>query len=76
MDTMQNQNMCNCNACNACKCHHHKVLGLLVILFGLTFLLGNWGILSLTTVNLVWPMLVILAGLMKLIEKMGMCKCC
>jgi len=58
------------------KCHHHKVMPILVILFGLTFLLGTWGTLSPDTVNIVWPILVIVAGLMKLAEKSGMCKCC
>jgi len=70
MENMQgNQNVC-------CKCHHHKVIPVLVILFGLTFLLGTWGTLSSDTVNIVWPVLVILAGLMKLCSKSGMCKCC
>ena len=59
-----------------CACHHHKVAPILVILFGLTFLLGTWGTLSWGTVHTVWPILVIIAGLMKLADKMGMCKCC
>ena len=59
-----------------CQCHHHKVMPVLVVLFGLTFLLGTWGTLSSDTVNIVWPILVIAAGLMKLSSKSGMCKCC
>ncbi len=61
---------------NMCKCHHHKAMPVLVILFGVTFLLGNWGTFSQETVNVIWPVLVILAGLMKLGNKSGMCKCC
>jgi len=61
---------------NMCKCQHHKVMPVFVILFGLTFLLGYWGTLSWGTVNTIWPILVILGGLMKWTEKSGMCKCC
>ena len=61
---------------NMCKCPHHKVMPVLVILFGVTFLLGYWGTLSWGMVNTVWPILVILAGAMKLADKSGMCKCC
>lgn len=61
---------------NMCKCPHHKVTPVLVVLFGLTFLLGTWGTLSWGAVNVIWPVLVILAGAMKLAEKSGMCKCC
>ncbi|OGZ70132.1 MAG: hypothetical protein A3F47_02200 [Candidatus Staskawiczbacteria bacterium RIFCSPHIGHO2_12_FULL_38_11] len=67
MDNMQN---------NVCKCPHHKVVPILVVLFGLTFLLGQWGIISWGAVNTIWPVLVILAGLMKIADKSGMCKCC
>ncbi len=61
---------------NVCKCPHHKVMPILVILFGLTFLLGAWDVLNENTVGIVWPVLVILAGAMKLGERSGMCKCC
>ena len=61
---------------NVCKCHHHKVMPLLIVLFGLAFLLGQWGALSWDSVNVIWPVLVIVAGLMKFTEKSGMCKCC
>ena len=59
---------------NVCKCPHHKMIPLLVLLFGITFLLGALGTLSAGTVNVVWPILVIIAALMKLSK--GMCKCC
>lgn len=64
------------NTKNMCKCSHHKVMPIFLILFGLTFLLGYWGTLSWSTVNFVWPVLVILAGLMKLMEHSKVCKCC
>ena len=64
------------NMQNTCKCPHHKVMPVLVILFGLTFLLGAWGTISKDTVNIVWPVLVMLAGVMKLGEQSRVCKCC
>lgn len=64
------------NMQNMCKCPHHRVTAVLVILFGLTFLLGAWGTLSWDSVGVIWPVLVIIAGLMKFTEKSGMCKCC
>lgn len=53
---------------------HHKVVPLLVVVFGLVFLLEALDMMSMVTVGLVWPVLVILGGLMKL--SVGMCKCC
>ena len=73
MDNMQNMGG---GVKNMCKCPHHKVMPVLIILFGLTFLLGNWGTLSWGAVNMIWPVLVILGGAMKFSEKSGMCKCC
>lgn len=61
---------------NMCKCGHHKVIPVLVILIGLTFLLGAWGTLSWDSVSVIWPVLVIIGGLMKLADKSGMCKYC
>lgn len=61
---------------NMCKCPHHKVVPILVILLGITFLLGNWGTIEWSTVNTIWPILVIIGGATKLSGKMGMCKCC
>ena len=57
-----------------CKCPHHKIVTVLVVLFGLLFLGGAldwWGS---QVVNVGWPTLVILAGLFKLMR--GKCKCC
>lgn len=72
MENMQNMQGMK----NMCKCPHHKVVPVLVVLFGVTFLLGAWGTLSWSAVNVIWPILVILAGLIKIGENSGMCKCC
>ncbi|MBI2888458.1 MAG: hypothetical protein HYY10_00880 [Candidatus Liptonbacteria bacterium] len=47
---------------------------ILVVLFGLTFLLGNLNILTQQFVSIAWPVIICLAGLMKLTG--GGCKCC
>ncbi len=57
-----------------CKCPHHKVVPLMITLIGVVFLLGNMGTMSMQTVGIVWPVLVIVIGVMKLMK--GACKCC
>jgi hypothetical protein len=61
---------------NVCKCPHHKVVPVLIVLLGLAFLLEAWGTLSASAVNIIWPVIVILIGLMKIGNSSGMCKCC
>jgi hypothetical protein len=50
------------------------MIGLLVVLFGLTFLLRALGVISNHVASIAWPIIVILAGLKTLCR--GMCKCC
>jgi hypothetical protein len=57
-----------------CDCSHHKVTPILVVLFGVVFLLGNLSVLSAEFVNIAWPIIVGVYGLMKLFG--GSCKCC
>ncbi len=60
-----------------CRCPHHKVNGIVVILFGLTFLLGNYNVLNAMQIGTIWPILIIVAGcgmLCKCWNKHGMCK--
>ncbi|GEM_PF-536284 len=57
-----------------CKCPHHKVTAVLIILIAVAFLLKAYGVLSAGTVDVVWPILLGLIGLKKLSK--GMCKCC
>ncbi len=57
-----------------CKCPHHKIIPLAILLIGLAFLLQAFGVLSMMTVAIIWPILLIIIGLMKLTR--GMCKCC
>lgn len=62
------------NSTNVCKCPHHKMLGVFVTLFGLLFLGGALGWWGSGVVNIGWPVVVVLAGLFKLMS--GRCKCC
>ena len=56
------------------KCPCHIVPGVLIVLVGLTFLLGSLGVIGEHMVSLIWPVLIILFGLKKICS--GMCKCC
>ena len=57
-----------------CGCPHHKIIPALVVLFGLLFLLQAVNVVSTETVAIVWPIIVMAAGLNKMAS--GMCKCC
>jgi hypothetical protein len=59
---------------NVCRCGHHNAFPVLIVLFGLSFLLEAMGVMSSMTLGYVWPILVIIGGF----AKMGghMCKCC
>ena len=57
-----------------CKCPHHRMVPILVTVLGLVFLLGNLNVLTDSFVGIVWPLLVMGAGLTKLNE--DRCKCC
>lgn len=60
--------------CKGCSCFCHKVIGLLIALFGLTFLLKDVGVYGDYVNNIVWPSLILLGGLKKMFG--GMCGCC
>ena len=64
METTNTVGVCGSNV-NKCK----MIGGILVILFGLLFLAKALGWVSADTVNMVWPILVIVAGAGKL------CRC-
>lgn len=59
---------------NVCKCNHHKFVPLLIVLIGLSFLLQALQILTSDLVAILWPILLILAGLAKLSGRK--CECC
>jgi len=61
------------NNAGACRCGHHKVVPVLVIVIGLIFLAGFYGILSPGAVAVGWPIVLIAIGAVKLGS--GSCKC-
>lgn len=61
--------------CSTCGCVCHKFTGILIILFGLTFLLGHLGVISHHVVNIIWPILLIVVGVVVGFRK-SICKCC
>jgi len=73
MENMQNMGGMN-GGKNVCKCHHHKVVPVSIILIGIVFLLGTIGVLTMWAVNVIWPILLIVIGGTKLGSRM--CKCC
>jgi hypothetical protein len=50
------------------------MIGLLVVAFGLTFLLRTLEVITYHTAGIIWPIIVILAGLKTIFG--SMCKCC
>ena len=57
-----------------CGCPHHKMTGVFVILFGLTFLLKNLEVISGQIAGIAWPVIIMIAGGTKLMS--SSCKCC
>jgi hypothetical protein len=60
--------------CGDCKCPHHKIVPWCIILIGLSFLLSQMNILTVGAVNMLWPVFLIIIGVVKL--RGGNCKCC
>lgn len=57
-----------------CRCPHHKMVPLFIILIGLVFLAKGLGWLAPATADLLWPIGLVLVGLQKILG--GLCKCC
>jgi len=57
-----------------CRCGHHKVLPILAIILGLEFFFAEINVLTWAFVNVTWPILLVIAGVMGLMK--GRCACC
>ncbi|MGC9605257.1 MAG: hypothetical protein ABSF56_00655 [Minisyncoccia bacterium] len=55
-----------------CKCPHHKVMPVAVVLIAVTVLLANFNVFSWYVADIIWPILLIVAVWPKLCR----CKCC
>ena len=63
-----------CCTDKTCKCPHHAMVPIFIILIALVFLLQAFDVVSDQFVAISWPILLGLIGLQKLCAKM--CKCC
>ena len=63
----------NCGG-KSCGCIHHKVMPVLVVLFGLILLAWRLNWITVETATILIPILIIIVGIKKLVSKM--CKCC
>ena len=63
----------SCHHCGYCSCIHHKIIPLLVLALGLLFFFHGIGAVALRTVAILWPLLIIVGAVVKLIS--GDCKC-
>jgi len=57
-----------------CSCPCHKMIGVFIVLIGLTFLLSALNVLSAHMTEIIWPVLVILAGVQTMFR--NKCNCC
>ena len=57
-----------------CSCPHHAMLPIFAVAFGLTFLLRGLGVLEPGIANIIWPIIVMAAGMTKLGSRF--CTCC
>ncbi len=57
-----------------CGCTHHKVVPLMITIIGLDLVLGHFGTLAPETVELIWPLALLIIGLTKFCSHK--CKCC
>lgn len=62
------------NTCGSCKCGHHKIVPAAITLIGLDVLLGACGVMGDKTTTIIWSVLLIIIGIMKMAK--GRCKCC
>lgn len=58
----------------SCRCPHHSMAGIFLVLIALTFFLGNYGIIEEHTASIIWPIFLGLLGLQKAFSRR--CKCC
>ena len=59
-----------CGSCDMGKCGCKMATPILVILFGLVFLLNATGVISAYVLSMVWSIIIILIGVAKLAKKM------
>lgn len=64
----------NCDGRMDCRCLHHKVVPLSIMLIGVVFILQQAGVVDANFTSWAWPILITAIGIMKLSR--GICGCC
>ncbi|MDP3779358.1 MAG: hypothetical protein Q8R30_04940 [bacterium] len=59
---------------NTCGCPHHKIVPMMIFIIGLLFLLNVLNVITAMALSWLWPIALMIAGLMKMMG--GGCKCC
>lgn len=62
------------SAMGACGCPHHKMVPMLIFVVGLLFFLNAINVVTMSALNILWPIAVMIAGLTKMMGHK--CKCC
>ncbi len=57
-----------------CEHHHHSIVPILAILVAISFLLEAQGYLTSDAVRIIWPILLGVGGMVRLVE--DRCDCC
>lgn len=73
MDQMSNGATCGCDGTNKCVCRRRKVVPMAILIAGIVFILQGLGILNGISFTLVFGVLLVIVGWMKLSR--GRCKC-
>lgn len=58
----------------SCRCPHHSLSAIFLVLLALTLVLGNAGVIAEHTASMIWPIFLALIGLQMLVTRR--CKCC
>src|SRR3989338_8353526 len=58
----------------SCRCPHHSLTAIFLVLLAITLILGNTGVIAEHTASIIWPIFLGLIGLQKAFERR--CKCC
>ncbi len=58
----------------SCRCPHHSMTAIFLVLLALTIFLGNAGVIAEHTASMIWPVFLGLIGLQKVFGRR--CKCC
>ena len=71
---MTNGSTCECSGSKNCSCKHHKIVPAAILIVGIIFVLQSFSILPGLSSMLVFGVLLVIVGWMKIMGRK--CKCC